>query len=467
MFYLPLFHDLRGARCLVVGAGTTALRKVRWLVRAEASVQVVALQACAEMEALADAGQISLRQAAFTDDLVISDLRLLISATNDADLNRHIHALAQNAGVLINCVDQPELCSVIFPAIVDRDPVLVAVSSQASAPTLARIVRGWIEARLPPGLGRLAELGQRLRGVVQSRIGDVAQRREFWERLFASPIAERAMAGQLDEAQDASVQLLDGFESSAGSVALVGAGPGDPELITLKALRLIQAADVILYDKLANPQLLDYARRDAELIDVGKQGPKPGAPPTRPDNRVNQQSHINNLIVEHAQRGAQVVRLKGGDPFIYGRGGEELEQIAAAGINVQVVPGITAALGAASYAGIPLTHRNVSQSVRFVTGHRVENTINIDWPELCKADQTLVIYMGLVGLPTILQRLVEHGCEPQRPAALIEHATLPQQRVVRADVGSLAAAVSDAGIDGPAVVIIGDVVGLAPATGNS
>lgn len=254
--------------------------------------------------------------------------------------------------------------------------------------------------------------------------------------------------------------MLTDTPQQAGCVVLVGAGPGDPELITLKALRAIQQADVILYDKLANPQLLDYARRDAEYIYVGKQGPKPGALPTRPDNRSNQQGSINDLIVEHGSAGKMVVRLKGGDPFIYGRGGEELEQALAAGLEVKVIPGITAGLGAASYAGIPLTYRNVSQSVRFVTGHRVENTINVDWPELGHPEQTLVIYMGLVGLPRILGKLMEHGCEPGRPAALVEHATLPEQRVIRGSVGNLAELVEDAGISGPSVVIIGEVVGL-------
>ena len=460
MFYLPLYHDLRGAKCLVVGAGTTALRKIRWLLRAEAEVYVVAVKARDELQQMAKDGELTLQLGEFSDACITSDLRLIVSATNDTGINEHVYELAQQANVPVNCVDQPDLCTFIFPAIVDREPIIVAVSTGGSAPTLARMVRGWIEARLPPGLGRLAELGQRMRSRVRSALPDVDARKAFWERLFDSPVAERAMSGDLDIAETEAADMLTDTNQQAGCVVLVGAGPGDPELITLKALRAIQQADVILYDKLANPRLLDYARRDAEYIYVGKQGPKPGALPTRPDNRSNQQGSINDLIVEHGSAGKMVVRLKGGDPFIYGRGGEELEQALAAGLEVQVIPGITAGLGAASYAGIPLTYRNVSQSVRFVTGHRVENIINVDWPELGHPEQTLVIYMGLVGLPRILAKLTEHGCEPGRPAALVEHATLPEQRVIRGTVGNLAELVEEAGVSGPSVVIIGEVVGL-------
>ncbi len=228
----------------------------------------------------------------------------------------------------------------------------------------------------------------------------------------------------------------------------------------MKGLRLLQRADVVLYDQLANPQLLDYARRDAQLVYVGKQGPKPGAKPDRPDNRVNQQARINQLLVEHARAGRRVVRLKGGDPYIYGRGGEEVDALLRAGVEVVVVPGITASLGAASYAGIPLTHRNLSQSVRFVTGHRVENAINLDWPELGRGGQTLVIYMGLVGLPAIMQQLIKHGAPPSRPVALVENATLPEQRVLMGNIENIAEVAVANEVDGPTVVIIGEVVGL-------
>ena len=269
MFYLPLYHDLRGAKCLVVGAGTTALRKIRWLLRAEAEVYVVAVKARDELQQMAKDGELTLQLGEFSDACITSDLRLIVSATNDTGINAHVYELAQQANVPINCVDQPDLCTFIFPAIVDREPIIVAVSTGGSAPTLARMVRGWIEARLPPGLGRLAELGQRMRSRVRSALPDVDARKAFWERLFDSPVAERAMSGDLDIAETEAADMLIDTNQQAGCVVLVGAGPGDPELITLKALRAIQQADVVLYDKLANPRLLDYARRDAEYIYVG------------------------------------------------------------------------------------------------------------------------------------------------------------------------------------------------------
>ena len=464
MFFLPLFHNLAGARCLVIGAGTTAVRKIRWLLRAGADIEVIAPDVSQAIEELASAGKLRVTKAPFDASQVSSDLRLIISATNNREVNRFVYDAAIQAGVLVNCVDQPDLCTFIFPAIVDRSPILIAISSMGNAPTLARVVRGWIEAQLSPNLGKLAELAQSLRDRVKLELPSVDARKSFWETLFRSAAAESAMQGNLQDAKTKAEAML--VESATGdtggipqaSVALIGAGPGDPELITLKALRLIQSADVILYDKLANPAILDYARRDAEFEFVGKQGPKPGSPPTRPDNRGNQQFNINDRIIEHAQAGRNVVRLKGGDPFIYGRGGEEMEQVIEAGFDVIMVPGITAALGAASYAGIPLTYRNLSQSVRFVTGHRVENVVNLDWPEMGRRDQTLVIYMGLVGLPTILAKLIEHGCEPERPAALVENATWPEQRVIVGTVATLADAAHEAQISGPSVVIIGDVV---------
>lgn len=461
MFYLPLYHNLTQAQVLVVGGGETALRKIRWLLRAGASVRVVTLAARQEVKELAVEGAIGLDIRSFATTDVDGDLTLIVSATNNTAVNQSVHRTAVARNILINCVDQPELCTVVFPAIIDRNPIVVAVSSMGRSPTLARVVRGWIEVRLPPNLARLAELADGLREAVRSRLSTVAERKVFWERLFASSSAEHAMQGDLQGAIASGMEQLE-HTASVGSVSLVGAGPGDPELITLKAHRLLQQADVILYDKLANPKILDYARRDAERIYVGKQGPKPATKLPRPDSRSTQQHDINALIVNHARAGKHVVRLKGGDPFIYGRGGEEIEAIVSAGLSVDVVPGITAAFGAASIAGIPLTYRNLSQSVRFITGHRIDNAINLDWPELGREEQTLVIYMGLVGLEQLLAKLLEHGCDPATPAALVENATLPEQRTIFARVSTLASAVRQAAIDGPSVVIIGAVVAKAP-----
>ncbi len=458
MFFLPLYHNLAGERCLVIGAGTTAVRKIRWLLRADAAVEVISPQISKEISALAAAGKLSITEKPFSKEDLTADLRLVISATNNRQVNAEVYAAAIEAGVLVNCVDQPDLCTFIFPAIVDRSPILIAISSMGNAPTLARVVRGWIESQLSPNLGKLAELARSLRDRVKAELPSVDARKAYWETLFRSSAAELAMQGNVDAAKLQAEAMLTANKLPTATVALVGAGPGDPELITLKALRMIQSADVILYDKLANPAILEYARRDAEFEFVGKQGPKPGSPPTRPDNRGNQQFSINDRIIAHASAGKNVVRLKGGDPFIYGRGGEEMEQVVEAGFDVILVPGITAALGAASYAGIPLTYRNLSQSVRFVTGHRVENVINLDWPEMGRRDQTLVIYMGLVGLPIILEQLMQHGCEPERPAALVENATWPEQRVIVGSVATLASQAEEAQISGPSVVIIGDVV---------
>ena len=465
MFYLPLYHNLQGTPCLVIGAGVTAVRKLRWLLRSGAKVTVVAPEAHEEIVEWANKHELVWQKAMFDESLITPDLGLVISATNDTTINQQVSAAARACNVLVNCVDEPELCTVIFPAIVDRFPIVVAISSMGIAPTLARVVRGWIEARLPAGLPKLAQLASTLRVPVKEKLPTVELRKRFWERLFVGEVAELAMAGDDAAAHTQALEKLEaaGTElSEQGSVALVGAGPGDPELLTLKAQRLLQAADVVLYDKLANPRILDYARRDAQFVYVGKEGPKPGRPPRKTGNRSHQQSTINDKIVSFAKEGHFVVRLKGGDPFIFGRGGEEVEQILAAGFDVTIVPGITAAMGAAAVAGIPLTYRNVSQSVRFVTGHRAENVVNLDWPELTSQDQTLVIYMGLVGLEQIATNMMAHGCEPERPVAVIENATYPEQRVVTGSLSNIYERVSAASIDGPSVVVIGKVVELAP-----
>lgn len=449
MDYLPLFLDLKRRPCLVVGGGDVARRKIELLVRAGAAVFIVAPELAEATRALVDEHGLDVVPRRFRPSDVEGHY-LVVAATNDPDVNRIVYDMCVSRRILVNTVDQPELCSAIFPSIVDRSPVVVAVSTGGSSPTLARVVRGWLEARLPARLGDLAGFVKARRDRVKSVLGSESQRQSFWEALIQGPIAEQVLSGR---AEAAAAAFDEGLASAAetarrGSVALVGAGPGDPELLTLKGLRLLQAADVILYDNLANQQLLDYARRDAEKIYVGKKRKFPGI----------RQEGINALLVEHALAGRHVVRLKGGDPFIFGRGGEETETLAEHGIPCIVVPGITAALGSASYAGIPLTHRDVSQSVRFVTGHRVYDHVNLDWPELAKPGQTLVIYMGLTWLEEILERLVGHGMDPATPAALVEKATLPEQRVVEGTVADLAEKVRASDVKGPTTVIVGEVV---------
>ena len=470
MFYLPLFHRLQGAPCLVVGGGQTALRKLRWLLRAGAQVRLIAPEVDAEIQRLRDAGELVIERTAFYPEAITSDLRLVISATNAPQVSEAVFAQAIRLGVLVNCVDRTELCTVIFPAIIDRFPILVAVSSMGQSPTLSRSVRGWIEVRLPQNLGRLAELAGRLRQQVKASLSSVDARKGFWDSVFASSAATRAMQGDLEGAVTDAQQQLEQTEQS-GQILLVGAGPGDPDLITLRGLRAIQSADVLMYDKLVHPALLDYARRDVELVDVGKQGPREEAgatgwgsnhgdgKTTRPTG-TKMQEVINQRMVGEALKGKKVVRLKGGDPFIFGRGGEELLEAAAHGFQVEVVPGITAGMAAASYAGIPLTHRHMSQSVRFLTGHRVAQAQNLEWSEWARDDQTLVIYMGLVSLANIQAHLLAAGRAETTPAVLIENASLPEQREVFAPLGALHQAVVNAGISGPSIIIVGEVVDI-------
>ncbi|MGA1370764.1 MAG: siroheme synthase CysG [Pseudomonadales bacterium] len=456
MDYLPLNIDLRGRRCLIVGGGEIAARKLELLLAADASVTVVAPDLNARVRALARDHDLALVQRAFEPG-DLEDQLLVVAATDSAEVNRRVFELANARNQLVNSVDQPTLSNCIFPAIIDRSPVIVSVSTGGSSPTLARTVRGWIEARLPPGLGALAAFIGARRSSVKAAVAGVAERQVLWGRFLAGVGPDLVYQGdeagadrELDTLTKAMVRGFDKPGSSRGAVYLLGAGPGDPELLTLKAHRLLQQADVVLYDNLVDRRIVDLARRDAERIYVGKR---------RTDHGIGQKGIHERLILE-ARAGRQVVRLKGGDPYIFARGGEELEAVVAEGIPCIVVPGITAALGAASYAGIPLTHRELSQSVRFVTGHRVEDRINLDWPELAKPGQTLVIYMGRGGLGEILQQLVDHGMPESMPAALVANATLTTQRVIQGTLLTLAERVSAAELSGPTITIVGEVVSL-------
>jgi uroporphyrin-III C-methyltransferase/precorrin-2 dehydrogenase/sirohydrochlorin ferrochelatase len=386
-------------------------------------------------------------------------------------VSESVFARALDERVLVNCVDRTELCTIIFPAIIDRLPILVAVSSMGQSPTLSRSVRGWIETRLPQGLGRLAELAGRLRLEVKQSLPDVDARKGYWDAVFSSPAATKAMRGSVDEAVSDAQRMLS-QQRAGGEIVLVGAGPGDPDLITLRGLRAIQSADVLMFDKLIDPGLLEYARRDVELVDVGKQGPREDAGAkgwgsaaqqagSKRPSGTHMQAAINERLIEEALRGKKVVRLKGGDPFIFGRGGEELLAAAQQGFAVEIIPGITAGMAAASYAGIPLTHRHVSQSVRFLTGHRVADAQNLEWSDWARDDQTLVIYMALVSLESIQERLLAAGRSAATPAVLIENATLPSQREVFASLAGLNQSVIKANITGPSIIIVGQAVEIA------
>ncbi|MCP8465880.1 siroheme synthase CysG [Pseudomonas sp. ZM23] len=447
---LPLFHILRGRRALLVGGGDVALRKARLLSDAGAVLRVVAPEVHPELRELVEEGEgdLLLRPYAQGD---LQDCVLVIAATDDEPLNAQVSRDAHARGVPVNVVDAPALCSVIFPAIVDRSPLVVAVSSGGDAPVLARLLRSRLETWIPATYGQLAGLASRFRERVKQRLPNLQQRRKFWEEVFQGPVAERMLAGQPGEAERLLAHKLESPQPEPrGEVYLVGAGPGDPDLLTFRALRLMQQADVVLYDRLVAPAILELCRRDADRLYVGKR---------RADHAVPQ-DEINRQLVELARQGKRVLRLKGGDPFIFGRGGEEIDELAANGIPFQVVPGITAASGCAAYAGIPLTHRDFAQSVRFVTGHLKDGSTDLPWNDLVAPGQTLVFYMGLVGLPTICEQLVQHGRAPDTPAALIQQGTTVHQRVFTGTLASLPRLVAEHEVHAPTLVIVGEVVQL-------
>ena len=451
MDYLPLFHNLKHRWVLVIGGGEIALRKSRLLSEAGARIRVVAPEIEPQLEQLAAANQGECIQRGYMPD-DLDGVVLVIAATDDDSLNARVSADAQARQLPVNAVDAPDLCSVIFPAIVDRSPLMIAISSGSHAPVLARLTRARIETLFPHSYGALAQLAKRFRQKVKAAFPGINQRRVFWENVFQGDIAERVFAGQEAEAERLLAQRLheQTGQTYQGEVYLVGAGPGDPDLLTFRALRLMQQADVVLYDRLVAPAIIDLCRRDAERIYVGKQ---------RADHAVPQEQ-INQLLVRLAQEGKRVLRLKGGDPFIFGRGGEEIEELSAHGVPFQVVPGITAANGCSTYAGIPLTHRDHALSVRFVTGHRKDGTTNLPWQDLVAPGQTLVFYMGLVGLPDICQGLISHGRSADTPMALVQQGTTANQKVLIGTLASMPALVANTPLQPPTLLIVGEVVQL-------
>lgn len=449
MDYLPLFAQVRDRALLVVGGGEVALRKVRLVLEAGARVTVIAPSMHPELQTLAAAGQLQIRQQRFTPD-DLAGQRLVIAATDDPLVNQTVAAAAEAAGLWVNVVDDPAHSSFIFPSIIDRSPIMVAVSSGGAAPVLARLLRERLEALLPSHLGALARVAGGLRGKVQQALGHLSERRRFWEKAFSSShLAGLLRAGREQEGVAWLETRLQQTETQGGEVVLVGAGPGDAGLLTLKGLQQLQQAEVVLYDQLVSPEVRALIRRDAEQISVGKKAGAHSMP----------QDEINALILQHAQAGKRVVRLKGGDPFMFGRGGEEAEAIKAAGIPFSVVPGITAASGATAYAGIPLTHRAHAQSVVLITGHCQRDGRNVDWPALAASNQTLVIYMGLMASPTLQHLLLQHGRAAETPIAVIERGTTAAQRVLRGRLDELAALSADA--VSPSLIVIGEVAALA------
>ena len=452
MDYFPLFLDARKLNVLIVGAGEVAARKLELIMKTPATITVVAPWVCDTVKQLAVNEKVTLIEREFENsDLTHKDMVFI--ATDKSDVNQHIHDLARANKVLVNVVDNTPLCQFITPSIVDRSPIVIAMSSGGVAPVLLRYLRQKLETVLPANLSRLGAFSEKFREKVKQTLNGVTARRYFWEDVLDGDIAEMVEKGQDKKADDAFELALNAAAKDKkvqGQVYLVGAGPGDPDLLTFRALRLMQKADVVVYDRLVSPQILELVRRDAEKIYVGK----------AKSNHTLPQDDINQLMIDEAKKGNRVVRLKGGDPFIFGRGGEEIQTLIQHGIEFQVVPGITAASGASSYAGIPLTHRDHAQSVVFATGHLKNGTIDLNWPALAQKNQTAVFYMGLTGLPIICEKMIEHGLDATTPIALVQSATTEKQQVLTGTLENIVAKQEKAQLQPPTLIIVGSVVSL-------
>lgn len=480
----PLFFKLDNRKVLIVGGGDVALRKADLLSRAGAAITIVAPSICDELHALLSDEKHTLIYENYNKKYM-QGARVIIAGTDDEALNHQIHADATALNIPVNVVDTPHLCDFIFPAIVDRNPIVIGISSNGKAPVLARLLRARLETLIPQGYGKLAKLAGEFRSEVKNKIPTLTGRRQFWERAFEGKVSELIFAGNETEAtaqlqkdlaetakkianqhsddtevatnsaanldnQDTDSDISNKGKNPVGEVYIVGAGPGDPELLTFKALRLMQQADIVFYDALVSPQVLDLCRRDADKVYVGK----------KRSNHAVAQLGINELLINEAKKGRRVVRLKGGDPFIFGRGGEEIESLRAHGVPYQVVPGITAANAAASYAGIPLTHRDHSQSVRFVTGFLKAGMPNEKFENLLDTNETVVFYMGLHSLERLTEGLIEAGRSSETPIAIVSNASMPNQQVLTGTLASIVERQEQAQLPTPALLIMGDVVAL-------
>jgi len=472
----PLFFKLEGRKVLIVGGGEVALRKADLLSRAGACITILAPDISHELQALLTDDKHQFIYENYNKRYMLG-ARVIIAATDDETLNHEIHADATELNIPVNVVDTPPLCDFIFPAIIDRNPIVIGISSNGKAPVLARLLRARLETLIPQGYGKLAKLAGDFRSEVKAKIPTLTGRRQFWERAFEGQVSQLMFAGNETEA---TAQLQADLDSTAaaihdkthsdtpvnttptlsddsdnkappvGEVYIVGAGPGDPELLTFKALRLMQQADIVYYDALVSPQVLDLCRRDSDKVFVGK----------KRSNHTVAQLGINELLVNSAKEGRRVVRLKGGDPFIFGRGGEEIESLRSNNVPYQVVPGITAANAAASYAGIPLTHRDHSQSVRFVTGFLKAGAPNSNFKNFLNTDETIVFYMGLHSLARLTEGLVDAGRSADTPIAIVSNASMPNQQVLTGTLATIVAKQEDAQLLTPALLIMGDVVSL-------
>jgi len=451
MKHLPIFVSIRNKPCLVVGGGLVASRKIASLLESGASVTLVSPTLTEELSQKIHDKTLTHHAREFIDS-DLEDAFLVFAATDDRKVNAHIASLAKARDQLVNVADEPDECSFVVPSVLDRSPVVVAISTGGASPVLARQLRIHLESMIPSACGRLASITEEYREKVKRFFPSQKQRKQFWEHALHGPVSELVYAGQDPSARKHLDEMLEkGLEKDPmGEVYLVGAGPGDPDLLTFKAVRLMQRADVMVYDRLVSQPILDMANPEAERLYVGKQK----------DDHAVPQHQINDLLVDLAKQGKRVLRLKGGDPFIFGRGGEEIETLTDHNVPFQVVPAITAASGCSSYAGIPLTHRDYAQSVTFATGHLKDGTINLNWQQLTQPNHTLVFYMGLTGIAEISKQLQAHGMSPDMPAALIEKGTTRQQRVHIATLATLPEKVIESGVRAPTLTIIGEVVQL-------
>lgn len=451
MEYLPAFLVVRDKPCLVVGGGDVAARKIEMLQRAGARVTVVSPTINQRVAATGTTVDLKHIAAPFSPEH-LDGMVVAVAATDNESVNQHVAREAQRRNVPVNVVDRPALCTFVFPSVIDRSPIVVAVSSAGASPVLARHLRAKLESIIPASYGRLADLARRFRDRVKQKFSRIDDRRRFWEKVLEGPIAELVYTGRERQAEEMLAKTLNSTsgEPGRGEVYLVGGGPGDPDLLTFRALRLMQQADIVVYDRLVSKEVLALVRRDAEQVYVGKER----------DNHAVPQEGINELLVRLAREGKRVLRLKGGDPFIFGRGGEEIETLAAEGIPFQVVPGITAAAGCASYAGIPLTHRDYSQSVVFATGHLKDGTVNLNWKALAQPNQTIVFYMGLHGVPDICKGLTGNGLPGSTPVALIQQGTTVNQKVFISSLREMPALIQRESIQAPTLIIVGEVVRL-------
>lgn len=451
MDFLPIFMNVKGQNCVVIGGGKVASRKVFMLLRAGAAVTVISPDLCQDLNIRKNEGQISHIERPFAD-ADLDGCKIVIAATNNEQVNSHVADLANAIGIPVNVVDAPELCSFIVPSIIDRNPVQIAISTGGASPVLARLLRSRLETFIPAAYGRLAKLVESYREKVKAKFANSDEIRTFWEQVLEGPVADNLIAGKDKLARELLDAAVENAEAPAerGEVFLVGAGPGDPDLLTFRALRLMQQADVVVYDRLVSQGVMDLVRRDAECIYAGKERNKHTLP----------QEDINSLLVRLAKEGKKVLRLKGGDPFIFGRGGEEIETLTEENISFQVVPGITAAAGCSSYAGIPLTHRDYVQSCMFVTGHLKDGSINLNWKAIAQPNQTVVFYMGLQGVEELCKQLIKHGLPASTPAALVEKGTSQEQRVHIGDLTTLHEIVQKNNVQAPTLIIVGEVVSL-------